>query len=110
MLGDQGNIRAIRVIRGENGLQDWPQRGAEGTKAEAGGLTAHRRSSTLISNRGRVPTENTEGGLGFLASVRRQVLTLDYSWQSHATGKGYSPASLEVLGNDSGGKNCGSDR
>ena len=43
MSGDQGNIRAIRVIRGENGLEDWPQRGAEGTKTEAGGLTAHRR-------------------------------------------------------------------
>ena len=32
MFGEQGTIRAIRVIRGENGLQDWPQRGAEGTK------------------------------------------------------------------------------
>ena len=44
MLGDQGDIRAIRVICGENGSEDWPQRGAEGTKAEAGGLTANRRS------------------------------------------------------------------
>ena len=34
MSGEQGNIRAIRVIRGENGLQDWPQRGAEVTKTE----------------------------------------------------------------------------
>ena len=67
------------------------------------------RSSALIWNRG-VPTETTEDGVRILASVRRQVLTLDYSWQSHATGKGYSPASLEVLGNDSCGKNCGSDR
>jgi hypothetical protein len=23
MFGDQGNIRAIRVIRGENGSEDW---------------------------------------------------------------------------------------
>ena len=67
MSGDQGNIRAIRVIRGENGLQDWPQRGAEGTKAEAGGLTANRRSSALISNRG-LPTETTEGGVGFFTT------------------------------------------
>jgi hypothetical protein len=89
MLGDQGDIRAIRVICGENGSEDlatknmrrqksrssginrsspltgayleprsahgthgihgmlnpedWPQRGAEGTKAEAGGLTANLR-------------------------------------------------------------------
>ena len=48
MLGDQGNIRAIGVIGGENGSEVWPQRGAGGTKAEAGGLTANRRSSTLI--------------------------------------------------------------
>ena len=32
MSGDQGNIRAIRVICGENSSEDWPQRGAEGTK------------------------------------------------------------------------------
>ena len=31
MLGDQRNS-AIRVIRGENGSEDWPQRGAEVTK------------------------------------------------------------------------------
>ena len=41
MSGEQGNIRAIRVIRGENGLEDWPPRGAEVTKAEAVGLTAN---------------------------------------------------------------------
>jgi hypothetical protein len=52
---------------GLNGSEDWPQRGAEGTKAEAGGLTANRRSSTLISNRG-VPTENTEDGIGFFTT------------------------------------------
>ena len=34
MLGDQGTIRTIRVIRGENGLEVWPPRGAEVTKAE----------------------------------------------------------------------------
>ena len=43
MIGDQGTFRAIRVIRGENGSEDWPQRGAEVTKTEAGGLTANRR-------------------------------------------------------------------
>ena len=68
MLGDQGNIRAIRVICGENGLEVWPQRGAGGTKAEAGGLTADLRSSTLISNRVRVPTDHTEGGVGFFTT------------------------------------------
>ena len=26
MFGDWGNIRAIRVICGENGLEDWPQK------------------------------------------------------------------------------------
>ena len=34
MSGDQGTIRAIRVICAESGLQDWPQRGAEVTKTE----------------------------------------------------------------------------
>ena len=32
MSGEQGTFRAIRVIRGENGLEDWPQRGSEVTK------------------------------------------------------------------------------
>ena len=32
MLGDQGNIRAIRVIRGENGLEDWLPKAREVTK------------------------------------------------------------------------------
>ena len=32
MSGEQGTFRAIRVIRGENGSDDWPQRGAEVTK------------------------------------------------------------------------------
>ena len=32
MSGDQGTFRAIRVICGENGSEDWPQRGAEGAK------------------------------------------------------------------------------
>jgi hypothetical protein len=36
MLGDQGTIRAIRVICGENGLEDWPQKGAEVTKTKQG--------------------------------------------------------------------------
>ena len=36
MIGDQGTFRAIRVIRGENGLEDWPQRGAEVTKRRWG--------------------------------------------------------------------------
>ena len=43
MSGDQGTIRAIRVIRDENGLEDWLPKAREVTKAEAGGLTAHRR-------------------------------------------------------------------
>ncbi len=34
MLGDQGDIRAIRVICGENGLEDWPPKTREVTKAE----------------------------------------------------------------------------
>jgi len=41
MLGDQRTIRAIRVIRGENGSEDWPQKTREVTKAEAVGLTAN---------------------------------------------------------------------
>ncbi len=65
MLGDQGNIRvyirAIRVICGKNGSEDWPQRGAEGTKMEAGGLTANLRSSALISNRGKWPADGLGG-------------------------------------------------
>ena len=32
MIGDQGTFRAIRVICGESGSEDWPQRGAEVTK------------------------------------------------------------------------------
>jgi len=32
MLADQGTIRAIRVICGENSSEDWPQRGTEVTK------------------------------------------------------------------------------
>ena len=35
MSGEQGTIRAIRVIGGENGLHDWPQKGAEGRKKGA---------------------------------------------------------------------------
>jgi hypothetical protein len=34
MLGDQGTIRAIRVIRGENGSEDWLPKTREVTKAE----------------------------------------------------------------------------
>ena len=36
MLGDQRTIRAIRVIRGENGSEDWLPKGAEGTKRRRG--------------------------------------------------------------------------
>ena len=43
MFGDQGNIRAIRVIRGENGLEDWLPKAREVTKTEIGFLTANRR-------------------------------------------------------------------
>ena len=43
MFGDKGNIRAIRVICGENGSQVWPQRGAKGARiggrAAGGGRT-----------------------------------------------------------------------
>ena len=31
MIGEQGTIRAIRVICGENSSEDWPQRGTEVT-------------------------------------------------------------------------------
>ena len=34
MPGDQGNIRAIRVISGEHGSEDWPQKTREVTKTE----------------------------------------------------------------------------
>jgi hypothetical protein len=43
MLGDQGNIRAIRVICGENGLEDWLPKTREFTKIKTEFLTANLR-------------------------------------------------------------------
>ena len=41
MIGEQGTIRAIGVIGGENGSEDWLPKEREVTKTEAGGLTAN---------------------------------------------------------------------
>jgi hypothetical protein len=49
MLGDQGNIRAICVIRGENGSEDWPQKTREVKKKEANGRIVAERSITRIA-------------------------------------------------------------
>ena len=34
MFGDQGNIRAIRVIRGENGSEDWRKEAQKSQKGD----------------------------------------------------------------------------
>ena len=74
MLGNQRTIRAIRVICVENGLQDWPQRGAEGTKRRRRLkplISAHRRSSrTAECPRNTRNTRKAEPGR--LAAKRRK--------------------------------------
>ena len=74
MSGEQGTIRAIRVICAENGLQDWPQRGAEGTKRRRRLkplISAHRRSSrTAECPRNTRNTRKAEPGR--LAAKRRK--------------------------------------
>ena len=89
MLGDQGTIRAIRVSCGENGSEDWLQRGAEGTKRRRGFeplIDANRRSSRTTDECPR-KTRKTR-------RAESEFLTTDGTDITDARGPGKYPRNL----------------